>query len=352
MSRQNTRLSRLKREKSPQIEPQKKHSKALTRSVDFSYEPVIVTGHDDSSIRFWHHDVSYIFNFMGKKLDVLLLKGTFIHEIIPPAAAITGAACVSICQDQDANYIYTGDSRGYVTMWSVGEFIENLQESLISPESLEENKNNLQMVVCWKAHNGPIVDMVYISINKTIATASTDESVRVWWGNRGRFIGFYGQIKPFIIPLDDDSDLTQPYDISEQPIHSKVKARTEKQVLDTNREYPLVVDRNRLILPKISQKTNLSRQATIVQQEGRQKTMAEMLRDKYFKALIKPKHDFDKIDMINASGDRKEGAVFSSLPLYKENKTSKFDVKMLLMENPLRLNKEISYLGMTRVNFI
>jgi hypothetical protein len=60
MSRQNTRLSRLKREKSPLNEPQKKHSKALTRSVDFSYDPIIVTGHDDSSIRLWTHDVSHI----------------------------------------------------------------------------------------------------------------------------------------------------------------------------------------------------------------------------------------------------------------------------------------------------
>jgi WD repeat-containing protein 64 len=256
-------------------------------------------------------------------------------------------------------------------MWFVGEFIENLQESLILPESLEDNKNNLQMIVCWKAHNGPIVDMTYLSINKTLATASTDESVRVWWGNRGRFIGFYGQIKHFIIPLDDDSDLTQPYDISEQPIYSKVKARTEKQLLDTNKEYPLIVDRNRLLLPKIQQQqqTNLSRQPTLAQQEGRQKTnltwpstlmqqegkqktKAELLKDKYFRALIKPKHDFDKINTINISRDRKEGAVFSSLPLYKENKTNKFDVKMLLMENPLRLNNEISYLGMTRVNFI
>lgn len=102
-----------------------------------------------------------------------------MHEIIPPAAAITGAACTAICADTDANYLYTADARGYVTMWSIGEFIENYEASQQSAETKEQNKNTIQMLVCWKAHTNRINDMMYVLVNKTLITVSADESARL-----------------------------------------------------------------------------------------------------------------------------------------------------------------------------
>ena len=101
-----------------------------------------------------------------------------MHELIPPAAFITGAACTKICTDVDANHLYTADSRGYVTMWSIAEFVENLESSQASVDSIEQNKNSIGMVVCWRAHTNKINDMIFVDINKILVTVSIDESAR------------------------------------------------------------------------------------------------------------------------------------------------------------------------------
>lgn len=67
----------------------------------------------------------------------------------------------------------------------------------------------------------------------------------MWWGSRGRYIGFLGQIKPLTIPSDDLSDWAPPYDISEPPIYTKVNVVSEKKLIDSNCQYPLVLDRQK-----------------------------------------------------------------------------------------------------------
>lgn len=98
--------------------------------------------------------------------------------MIPPAAFITGAACTAICTDLDANHLYTGDSRGYLTMWSIAEFVENLETSQHTFETREHNKSLIGMLVSWKAHTNRINSMSYVILNKTLITVSTDESAR------------------------------------------------------------------------------------------------------------------------------------------------------------------------------
>ena len=41
--------------------------------------------------------------------------------------------------------------------------------------------------------------------------------LRVWWGHKGRFIGFFSQHRPFVFPKNEESagPATLPYDISE-----------------------------------------------------------------------------------------------------------------------------------------
>ena len=41
--------------------------KAITRFVDVSYQPVIATGHDDSTIRLWNESVSFKYSSKIKK---------------------------------------------------------------------------------------------------------------------------------------------------------------------------------------------------------------------------------------------------------------------------------------------
>lgn len=50
--------------------------KAISRFVDKSYQPVIVTGHDDSTIRFWTKNASEPFKYVkGMKKFNFFLKG-------------------------------------------------------------------------------------------------------------------------------------------------------------------------------------------------------------------------------------------------------------------------------------
>lgn len=90
---------------------------------------------------------------------------------------------------------------------------------------------------------------------------------------------------------------------------------------------------------------------------------------KFFGALMKPKHNFDNIDTINAS-PRKDGSVYASLPLYKvrplidtfcdiislillfflkEKKSDEADLKLMLLSNPYRRSRELSYISLNRV---
>ncbi len=63
-------------------------------------------------------------------------------------------------------------------MWSIAEYIENLEASKHTLESKEKNKNTITMLVCWKAHTSRVNDLIYISVNKTLITISFDESAR------------------------------------------------------------------------------------------------------------------------------------------------------------------------------
>lgn len=102
-----------------------------------------------------------------------------MHEIVPPAGAITGAACTSLCADSDASHLYTADTRGYITMWSVASFIENYESARrAGGDALAKMKNSIEMSVCWKAHTSKIVSMDFVGANETLISASSDESVR------------------------------------------------------------------------------------------------------------------------------------------------------------------------------
>jgi hypothetical protein len=105
---------------------------------------------------------------------------------------------------------------------------------------LNLNLDLFQMVVCWRAHLSKIVRLEFNPEMKLLFSASQDEScrfvfrslfyhikkviggllskynnLRVWWGNKGRFVGFLGQKNPFNIPRRDTYELTPPIDITE-----------------------------------------------------------------------------------------------------------------------------------------
>ena len=100
-----------------------------------------------------------------------------LNEIISPVSLLTGSVITSMCTDQDGNYLYTGDSLGYITIWSLNDFVERVNTSKKKDFFIEPKL--ITMVVCWKAHVNRIVQLNYMSTNKILVSASTDESVRL-----------------------------------------------------------------------------------------------------------------------------------------------------------------------------
>jgi hypothetical protein len=65
---------------------------------------------------------------------------------------------------------------------------------------------------------------------------------RVWWGVKGKYIGYLGQKRPFVIPSKDVYEFTPPIDISEPPIFVN-KSKITK--IEKKYEYPLILDKKR-----------------------------------------------------------------------------------------------------------
>lgn len=150
-------------------------------------EPYLVSAHHDCFLRFWN------------------LSGTLLSEI----RAITrrqASAVTSMCTDPDCNFVISGDARGYITVWDVGNFLldpssegsegdqqqqrENDQESN-KDDTKKESKNAIKQVVCWRGHLTRVVGLEHVQSADVIVSASTDCSVRVWYRDTGHFIGFF-----------------------------------------------------------------------------------------------------------------------------------------------------------------
>ncbi|XP_048734938.1 WD repeat-containing protein 64-like isoform X7 [Ostrea edulis] len=262
------------------------------------YAPVLVSVHQDSYIRFW------------------TMEGQLLREV-SAVTRRTGTPVTSIAHDENCNCIMTGDIKGYLTLWSISKLLKN-------PESTEQNA--VKQLICWRAHLVKIVSLMYIDKLKAIFSGSTDGSVRVWWGHKGRFIGFFSQHRPFVFPKNEESagPATLPYDITEAPL-APVKVKSAKQKIRTkdNIKFPLVVDYERW-QPFRRSAYNRDKQTT-----SRKKRIPQPEDRKFFGALIKPKDYLKKVlsytkksaynhhlESFNTA-DKNQGAVFRALPVYR-----------------------------------
>ncbi|XP_021348111.1 WD repeat-containing protein 64-like isoform X3 [Mizuhopecten yessoensis] len=274
-----------------------------SRYITETYDPIIVSVHQDSYIRFW------------------TMAGQLIREV----SAITrrqGTPVTAVCHDENCNIIITGDQKGYLTLWDVGKFLKN-------PTSTDQAL--LKQVIYWRAHLMKVVSLEYINPYKAIVSGSSDGSVRVWWGSKGRFVGFYSQHRTFIWPVSEEKagPAVLPYDITEAPM-APVKNKGAKQTVRTVEmyEYPLIFDNNRW--------EPFRRSAYMRQKESTipQTKKNNLLEDKkFFTALMKPKGSLDrKLGIRNSNeiegaynhhlesftpGDKNQGAIYRALPVYR-----------------------------------
>ncbi|XP_069117610.1 WD repeat-containing protein 64-like isoform X3 [Argopecten irradians] len=274
-----------------------------SRYITEVYDPIIVSVHQDSYIRFW------------------TLSGQLVREV----SAITrrqGTPVTSVCHDENCNILITGDQKGYLTLWDVAKFLKN-------PTSTDQSV--LKQVIYWRAHLLKVVSLQYVNSLKAIFSGSMDGSVRVWWGSKGRFIGFFSQHRAFIWPESEEKagQAVLPYDITESPL-APVKNKGAKQTVRTVEmyEYPLIFDNERW--------KPFRRSAYMREKENTipQTKKNNLLEDKkFFTALMKPKGSLDRKLGIRTSneiegaynhhlesftpGDRNQGAIYRALPVYR-----------------------------------
>lgn len=147
----------------------------------------------------------------------------------------------SICSSPDYTRLFTSDSNGYLTIWSLSNFLStfNLNDEI----DLNKNSSKISMTVCWRAHLTKIVRVVYCDVSDFLFSASADESIRIWSASSGRYLGFLGQTKPLVVPRFETTDWISPYDINEAPIHFNKYKSSDRKTLEKNYEYPLVLDK-------------------------------------------------------------------------------------------------------------
>lgn len=264
-------------------------------------EPSLVSAHHDGFLRFWN------------------LSGTLLSEI----RAITrrqASAVTSMCTDPDCNFVISGDARGYITVWDVGNFLldpssegsdgdqqqqrEDDQESN-KDDTKKEPKNVIKQVVCWRGHLTRVVGLEHVQSADVIVSASTDCSVRVWYRDTGHFIGFFSQPRLWHMPSVKSVPSTpvRPYDISEGPIKTlkNVATKTVTKATDGTVDCPLMFDDTRWLPFRHS---------------AQKETKPTGENKKFFDSLSKPKHYNSHLESTR-SGSPDTGAVYRALPVYR-----------------------------------
>ncbi|XP_022089085.1 LOW QUALITY PROTEIN: WD repeat-containing protein 64-like [Acanthaster planci] len=250
------------------------------RMIVTTYDPVLVSCHSDAFIRFWD------------------MKGEMVREI----SAMTrrqGSPVTAACSDEDCNVLVTGDNKGYITMWSVGLFLEN-------PQS--DDNELIKQLISWRGHLSRIVTLVYANHMKSIISGSMDGSVRMWYGEdpaRGHFMGFFSQHRPWNFPsLERSNTPVLPYDITEGPLKPMRSTNERKnKTAQQSYEYPLVFADDRW---------KPFRRSAYAQSRLRPKEPEDM---KFFEALQKPQFYNDHLKS-RKTGEMSLGAVFRALPVY------------------------------------
>ncbi|KAK2567438.1 WD repeat-containing protein 64 [Acropora cervicornis] len=266
-------------------------------------EPGLVSAHHDGFLRFWDLSVRAVTRRQ--------------------ASAVT-----CMCTDADCNFVISGDARGYITVWEVGNFLlhrptvnssgEHQGDENVHSKELEtkkEPKNVIKQVVCWRGHLTRVVGVEHVQSSEVIVSASTDCSVRVWYRNTGHFIGFFSQPRLWHLPSAKSVPSTpvRPYDISEGPI------KTLKSVANTKAVHKIT-------------------------EAAQKETKAKGDNKKFFDSLSKPKHYNSHLESSSV-GSPDTGAVYRALPVYRVDTPERLKTPAINMQSSWLTNQSQNYKG-------
>ncbi|KAK6998675.1 WD repeat-containing protein 64 [Biomphalaria glabrata] len=254
-------------------------SPVMNISFQSVQDPIIVSAHQSSVLRFWDMSGELLLSF----------------ESVEPKAKIPVTA---LCFNTYTQYVYTGNTKGYVTVWDVKQFLQDPHQ---------QDSHSVKQTLYWKGHLNKINNIVIIEAANLLLTTSVDGSIRVWLATNGAFIGFFGQVKPlYVPPLEKlQKNIILPFDINEGPTLTAEKTKTAPKIKIRNKfEFPLIFEPARW--------EQFRRSAYNKAREDNQNNMEEK---KFFGALIKPKAYNSHLESY-ITADQKAGAVFRSLPVY------------------------------------
>lgn len=152
-------------------------------SIKPEFKYLIVTGHNDSSIKIWNENVILVWvsktrsDFSCHENAYIYIQGVLVNQM-PTVTSATKmpSEITSICSSSNYAHLFTSDSSGYITKWSLSDFLGtfNLNDEI----DVAKNVAKLRMVVCWRAHLTRIVRVVYAEPPDFLFSASIDESIR------------------------------------------------------------------------------------------------------------------------------------------------------------------------------
>lgn len=103
--------------------------------------------------------------------------------------------------DSKDSLLITGNSLGYIQMWSISTYCVHVPQSQRPIQTSPEN------TIAWQAHSSSVVSIDLVEEKCLLITASTDRSICVWTLN-GRYIGTFGEKSPWTLAFPiKDADL-------------------------------------------------------------------------------------------------------------------------------------------------
>nr|XP_033791802.1 WD repeat-containing protein 64 isoform X3 [Geotrypetes seraphini] len=250
---------------------------STTSDLIYTYKdlPILASAHENGYLYLWS------------------TQGELLKTVIP-VTKYSAIPLTVLCTDKSAKVILAGNSEGFIIFWDIGIYLQD------APPGTKSIKQKLY----WKAHALKVVGLFYVEKKNIVVSASDDNSVRLWYGPTGHYIGYFGQHRVF--RHLEPTEFILPCDINEVPVKTRADAINilgKKQKY----EYPLIFDRDRW--------ESLEDQ-TIALKEPLKPLEVE---HKYFKSLASPKVKRVHLESFT-TGDRESGAVFRALPIYTVGK--------------------------------
>ncbi|KAI4460577.1 wd40 repeat domain 95 [Holotrichia oblita] len=160
-----------------------------------------------------------------------------------------GDYVVSMCSDENNEFLFTGTTNGYIKTWLIKDFalpdedkihvcmpiyrlmFPFLWRDLFEGKAKRANRGQLKprLLNCYRGHRMLVSAMAYIDKPQILVTASADFSARLWTLG-GRYVGTLGTFKKWK-PLDPDTPPGREFAYTIPPDICRIHSATTYKVM-------------------------------------------------------------------------------------------------------------------------